>query len=118
MLTHLSYHILLALADRPRHGYGIIKEIEARTGGATSPSTGALYLAMQRMEEEGLVEESSERPAADQDDARRKYYHLTPAGREAAALETRRLADLLGVAVEKRLIPGSAVRAAAGGQRE
>jgi len=116
-LTHLSYHILLALADRPRHGYGIIKEIEAKTSGAMSPSTGALYLAVQRMEEEGLIEEPARRPAAEDDDARRKYYRLTTKGREVAAAETERLAELLGVAVAKRLIPGSALRAAAAGGR-
>jgi DNA-binding PadR family transcriptional regulator len=113
-LTHLSYHILLALADRPRHGYGIIKEIEAKTGGAMSPSTGALYLAVQRMEEEGLLEASPERPSDAGDDARRKYYRLTARGRELAAAETRRLVELLGVAVDKRLIPGFAVPSAAG----
>ena len=110
--THLSYHILLALADRPRHGYGIIKEIEARTEGAMSPSTGALYLALQRMEEGALIEEAPERPGGDEDDPRRKYYRLTARGRQVAAAETRRLVALLGVAVEKRLIGGGDVRAA------
>ena len=114
-LTHLSYHILLALADSPRHGYGIIKEIETNSAGAMSPSTGALYLALQRMEEEGLVEESRERPAEDEDDPRRKYYRLTARGRGLASAETQRLAELLGVAVQKRLIKSAAVRAAADG---
>jgi DNA-binding PadR family transcriptional regulator len=114
-LTHLSYHILLALADSPRHGYGIIKEIEAKSAGAMSPSTGALYLALQRMEEGGLVEESRERPTEDEDDPRRKYYRLSARGRELATAETQRLAELLGVAVQKRLIKGAAVRAAADG---
>jgi DNA-binding PadR family transcriptional regulator len=114
-LTHLSYHVLLALADAPRHGYGIIKEIEAKSAGAMSPSTGALYLALQRMEEEGLLEESPERAGEDEDDPRRKYYRLTARGRDLAAAETRRLAELLGVAVQKRLIKGAAVRAAAEG---
>ena len=114
-LTHLSYHILLALADAPRHGYGIIKEIESKSAGAMSPSTGALYLALQRMEDEGLLEESPGRPKEADDDPRRKYYRLTGRGRRLAAAETQRLAELLGVAVQKRLIPGAAVRAAANG---
>ena len=80
-----------------------------------SPSTGALYLALQRMEEEGLLEESTERPREADDDPRRKYYRLTARGRDLATAETERLAGLLGVAVQKRLIPGSAVRAAADG---
>jgi DNA-binding PadR family transcriptional regulator len=117
-LTHLSYHVLLALADASRHGYAIIKEIEARSGGALSPSTGALYLALQRMEQGGLLEEAPERPAASDDDARRRYYQLTARGREVAAAETRRLAALLGVAVEKRLITGGALRAAHGGESD
>lgn len=104
-LTHLSYHVLLAIADRPRHGYGIIKAIEAETDGVVSPSTGALYLALQRMEEEGLLEASPERPADGEDDARRKYYRLTPTGRRVAAAESRRLAALVRVAASKRLVP-------------
>ena len=77
-LTPLTYEILVALADAPRHGYGIIKEIEARAG--TGPSTGALYLALQRMEADGLIHEASERPA-DSDDKRRRYWSITSRGR-------------------------------------
>ena len=102
-LTHLSYHILVALADTDRHGYGIIKEIEERTGGAMAPSTGALYLALQRMEEEGLIE-PAETPEGE--DQRRKYYQLTVEGRDAAVAESERLASLVDVAAEKRLVPG------------
>lgn len=108
-LTPLSFHILLALTDGARHGYGVIKEMGERTGGMVNPSTGSLYLALQRMEQEGLIEESPNPPDPD-DDARRRYYRLTPAGRSAAALESRRLADLLGVAVEKKLLGRSALQ--------
>jgi DNA-binding PadR family transcriptional regulator len=66
-LTPLTYEILLALADAARHGYGIIKEIEARSGAHSAPSTGALYLALQRMEADGLIEESHERPSESDD---------------------------------------------------
>ena len=104
-LTHLSYHVLVALADAPRHGYGIIKEVERGSGGAVSPSTGALYLALQRMQEEGLLEETAERPPEEEDDPRRKYYRLTALGRRVATAESRRLAALLGVAAAKRLVP-------------
>jgi DNA-binding PadR family transcriptional regulator len=100
-LTPLSYHILLALADQSRHGYGIIKEVEAGTGGATSPSTGALYLALQRMGNEGLVAESAAPRAESNDDPRRKYYRLTPLGRRVALAESRRLTDLVALAAEK-----------------
>lgn len=107
-LTRITFNVLLALADHDRHGYGIIKEIEARAGEAEAPSTGALYLALQRMEQDGLVEESPERPDPARDDARRKYYRLTPAGRRAAEGEAQRLARLVDVAVGKRLVPAPA----------
>lgn len=104
-LTHLSYHVLVALADGPRHGYGIIKEVERGSGGAVVPSTGALYLALQRMQDEGLLEETRERPPEEDDDPRRKYYRLTGLGRRVAVAESERLAALLGVAAAKRLVP-------------
>lgn len=102
-LTPLTYEILLALADERRHGYGIIKEIEARSGPAAVPSTGALYLALQRMESEGLVTEAP-RPADDAD-ARRRYYRITDRGRAEAEDESARLAELVAVARAKRLLP-------------
>jgi DNA-binding PadR family transcriptional regulator len=111
-LSHLSYHVLLALADADRHGYGIIKEVEERSGGAVRPSTGALYLALQRMEQEGLIEESPERPDPQEDDARRRYYRLTAFGRAQAEAESQRLAALVRVAEEKRLLPAGALREA------
>src|SRR5438128_1891386 len=100
-LTHLSYSILLALADQQRHGYGIIKEIEASTG-AAGPSTGALYLALQRLAAEGMVEEDAS-AASPEDDARRKYYRLSKLGRQVLVAESRRLEGLLAVAKGKRL---------------
>jgi DNA-binding PadR family transcriptional regulator len=98
-LTPLSFQILVALADGPKHGYGIIKEIEEASGDSLKSSTGTLYLAIQRLEHEGYLEE--EKAASD---SRRRYYRLTPAGREVAVAETRRLATLLGVAQEKKLV--------------
>ena len=106
MITPLSYDILLALADEARHGYGIIKEIESRTGEGTGPSTGAMYLALQRLEGEGLIEEA---PRPDPEgDARRRYYRLTAAGWRSAEAETRRLEALVATAREKRLVPAPA----------
>lgn len=103
MLTPLTYQILMALADEARHGYGIIKEIEARLGAGSAPSTGALYLALQRMEQDELVEEAP-RPSIDED-ARRRYYRLTRAGRALAVKESGRLAALVEIAREKKLLP-------------
>jgi len=102
-LTPLSYRILLALADSARHGYGIIKEIEEREGGGAAPSTGALYLALHRLEGEGLIAESS--APARETDPRRRYYRLTRRGRAAAEMESRRLAVLVAAARAKKLLP-------------
>jgi DNA-binding PadR family transcriptional regulator len=96
-LTPLSFQILVALADGPKHGYGILKEIEDASGGSFATSTGTLYLAIQRLEQGGLLEHSS-------GDSRRRYYALTREGREAATVEARRLASLLGVARGKKLV--------------
>jgi DNA-binding PadR family transcriptional regulator len=100
-LTSMSYEILLALADGKRHGYGILKDIEARSGVGAVPSTGALYLALQRLEQDGLIEGKAGRV---EDDARRRHYALTERGRSAAEGETVRLAQLVGAAHERRLI--------------
>jgi DNA-binding PadR family transcriptional regulator len=99
-LTALSYQILVALADGPRHGYGIIKEIEESTGERLKSSTGTLYLAIERLESGGLIEEDVRAS-----DARRRFYRLTSLGREVAVAETLRLSTLLTVAREKKLAP-------------
>ena len=93
-LTPLSLHILLSLVDVPLHGYGILKSIEERTDGLETPSTGALYLALQRLEREGHIE-ASDAPD-DEADQRRRYWRLTEDGRAAAREEVDRLAALLG----------------------
>lgn len=103
--THLSFHILLALASDDLHGYGILKEIEERSGGRISPSTGAMYLALQRMEQDGLVSLSPDRPRPGED-ARRKYYRLTREGRARASSEAHRLEALIALARDRDLLPG------------
>jgi DNA-binding PadR family transcriptional regulator len=103
-LTPLSFQILLALVDGERHGYGIMKEIERRTKGRMTPATGPLYLAAQRLMDQGLIAESDKRPAPELDDQRRRYYELTPFGRQVAVAEVERMAYLVGVAFEKKLI--------------
>ena len=105
-LTPLSFQILLALADGERHGYGIMKEIDRRTKGRMTPATGPLYLAAQRLMDNGLIAESEKRPAPELDDQRRKYYKLTEFGRRVAAAEVERMAHLLDVALEKQLVDG------------
>jgi len=101
--TPLTYQILLALADGTLHGYGIIKEIEERDGEGAAPSTGALYLALQRMEGDGLIEDT-EAPS-ESADARRRYYRLTGRGREVAEEESERLVALVDTARARNLLP-------------
>ncbi len=93
MLTPLSLHILLSLVDGSLHGYGILKAIEVRSAGEGAPSTGALYLALQRLERDGMIE-PGEAPESETD-ARRRYWRLTAAGRSAARAEVERMAALL-----------------------
>ena len=128
-LTPLAFQVLLALADAPKHGYGIIREVTERTDGLIKLRTGTLYTLLQRLVEEELIEEadspiSRERaewsgrtgPAKrsapggvqgsppPKDDSRRSYYELTDLGRGVVAAEARRLESLLGEARRKQVI--------------
>jgi len=104
-LNHSEFHILLALADAERHGYGIMQEVAARSQGAVRLGPGTLYGAIKRMLAASLIEESDHRPDAELDDQRRRcYYRLTRLGRRIASEEARRLAKLVRVAEAKRLI--------------
>lgn len=106
-LTPLSFEVLLSLADSPRHGYGIIKEIEERTAAPLPSSTGTLYLALQRLVKEGLVE-----GVEDGRGKRGRTYRLTSLGREVAAAEADRLASLVGSARRKELLSDTGLDAA------
>lgn len=108
-LTALSFNILLALADAPRHGYAIIKEIEHRTEGGMSPGTGTVYLALQRFQDDGLIVETTDAGSQGRGRRKRRVYELTPLGRRVTALEAERIAMQLGVALEKRLLDASAL---------
>jgi len=107
-LPAASFHILMALAADDRHGYGIIQDVAAGTDGAIRLSPGTLYRSIQRLLEQGLILETRERPAPDQDDERRRYYRLTPFGRAVARAEARRLAELLRLARQSGFAPGKA----------
>jgi DNA-binding PadR family transcriptional regulator len=100
-----TFHILLAVADGDRHGYGIIQDVAERTGGGLRLSAGTLYRSIQRMLEDGLIVEARERPDPEEDDERRRYYRITPFGRAAARAETRRLAGLVELARARGLAP-------------
>jgi DNA-binding PadR family transcriptional regulator len=104
-VNHSEFHILLALADTERHGYGIMKEIEEKSAGTVRLGPGTLYGAIKRMVTTGLIEESTKRPAVKDDDERRRcYYRLTPQGKSIVKEEAERLAALVRVAAEKRLV--------------
>ena len=105
-LPPVTFHILLAVADEDRHGYAIIQDIEARTGGALKPGAGTLYRSIQRMLEQGLIVETRERPAPELDDERRRYYRITAFGRAVAQAETSRLAQMLRLAKASGFAPG------------
>ena len=103
-MRSVEFHILLALASEERHGYAILQEVAALTGGEMQLEPGTLYRALHRMLKDGWVVESARRPAADLDDERRRYYRLTPAGRREAAAEAARLQRLVTVARAQRLL--------------
>src|SRR5687768_9112808 len=89
------FHILVALADRDRHGYSIMQDVGARTEGKVVLSAGTLYTAIRRMLEQGLIEELRESPDPSSTDERRRYYALTRFGKRVAAAEVERLSTLL-----------------------
>jgi DNA-binding PadR family transcriptional regulator len=107
-LAPATFHVLLSLADGDRHGYAILQEVAARTGGEVKLSATTLYRSMHRMLEDGLVVELRERPAAVFDDERRRYYRVTPLGIAVARAEVRRLSQLVAMAGAKGLAPGRA----------
>src|ERR1035441_5813352 len=88
------FHILIALADRDRHGYSIMQDVSARTEGKVRLSAGTLYSAVRRMLEQGLIEELAESPDPSSRDERRRYYRLTRFGRRTAAAEEKTLNPL------------------------
>ncbi len=104
-LPAATLHILIATAQEDRHGYAIIQDIEKRTGGALRLSAGTLYRSIQRMLEQGLIRETTERPAPELDDERRRYYRITPFGAATARAEAQRMTSLLRMARVQGLAP-------------
>lgn len=103
-LTPLAFHVMLALADEPRHGYGIIREVDTRTDGLIRLRSGTLYTLLQRLLTEDLIVESADRPDPDEDDERRRYYAVTDLGRRVLAAETRRLEAAVSEAKRKNVL--------------
>jgi DNA-binding PadR family transcriptional regulator len=97
-LTLPVFHMLLALNEGERHGYALKREILHRTGGKLNLASGALYGSVSKMLEQGLIEESGDRPDPHLDDERRRYYRVTPLGQRVAAAESARLRQLVRLA--------------------
>jgi len=100
-----TFHILVSLADRDRHGYSVMKDVLERTDGALRLGPSSLYASIRRLLEKGLIEELAERPDPEHDDERRRYYRLTRLGRAVATAEARRLERLLIDARATGLLP-------------
>jgi DNA-binding PadR family transcriptional regulator len=98
------FHVLLSLTDGDNHGYAIMQEVLDRTAGKVRLWPATLYGTLQRLIDADLIEESGERPAAELDDARRRYYRLTRLGRAVLAAESARLEDLVRVIRSKRAL--------------
>ena len=106
-LPPATFHILLALVDEQRHGYAILQDIEARSGGALRLSAGTLYRSIARMVEQGLIAEVTRRRSV-ADDERRRYYLITAFGTAVARAEMRRMSQLVRLARARGLTPETA----------
>ena len=103
-LTPVAFEILLALADGEQHGYSIMREVGRRSSGAVVLHPGTLYRALARLLESGLIEEVDERPEAEHDDERRRYYKLTVRGLAVARAEAERLESQVSAARARKLL--------------
>lgn len=104
-LSTQVFQILLSLVDEDLHGYAIIQDVAARTGGEVRLTASTLYAAVKRLLDSGWIAECARRPRVEDDDSRRRYYTLTTLGRQMARAEAHRLERLAAMARAKRLIP-------------
>lgn len=104
-LTPAVFHILLALSSGERHGYGIMKQVEADSQGKVSMGPGTLYGSLKRMLEAGLVQESDKRVDPEMDDERRIYYQITGVGARALQAELERYQHIVSIAQQRKLYP-------------
>jgi DNA-binding PadR family transcriptional regulator len=106
-LTPAAFQILMALADEPRHGLGIVEEVSVRTDGGVRLGPGTLYGTIKRLRAVGFIREASAPSDPEEKDPRRRYYELTSRGREAVSEEARRLEMIVRVARAKDLLEGA-----------
>lgn len=102
-LTPAVFHILLALAEGERHGYAVMQEVEARTGGVVRMGPGTLYGSLKRMIASGLIQAAGSGSEADGE--RRRHYTLTKLGRAVLQAEAERLESLVDAARARRVLP-------------
>ena len=105
-LNPRDYLILFSVASGERYGYGIVKQVEADSGGQVNFDPANLYRAIKRLIRTGLIAETERRPTAESGGQQRRYYAITEFGREVVALEAQRLATLADAARAEKLIPG------------
>jgi DNA-binding PadR family transcriptional regulator len=103
-VTPAEFHILLALSDADRHGYAVMQQVAADSDGAVQLGPGTLYTAIKRLLDYGFIREVESRVDPAVDDARRRYYRMTSAGRAAAVSEAERLASLVKLARGRQLL--------------
>jgi DNA-binding PadR family transcriptional regulator len=103
-LSPAAFAILLVLRDGERHGYAILREVNADTQGAVRLLPGTLYNLIRRMLEDGWIAESGERPDPQIDDERRRYYRLTAIGQQVVSQEAERLDQLVSLARQRGLL--------------
>jgi DNA-binding PadR family transcriptional regulator len=103
-LPQAAFHILASLAQGDRHGYAIMQDVAAGTGGKLKLNPGTLYTTIRRLREQGFVIELDARPDPEEDDERRRYYRLTDMGREVAKAEAVRLQQTLAFARHAGLV--------------
>jgi DNA-binding PadR family transcriptional regulator len=112
-LTPIAFEILLALLEEDLHGYAVLQQVEQRVGKTMPLRTGTLYRALARLLETKLIEEidagdrSARAVKAHEDDERRRYYRVTPLGRQIAKAEAQRLEDQVAAARARKLLPGT-----------
>ena len=113
-LTPPVFHILVALSDEERHGYGIMQDVARQTDNALQLGPGTLYGCLKRMLAAGMVEESDVRTDPALDDERRRYYRMTTLGQRVVRAEAQRLANAVTTAKTRRLFDRPEARVTGG----
>lgn len=103
-ITPVVFHVLLALSDGESHGYAIMGDVETRTRGAVRIGPGSLYYTLGRLVDAAMIEETGGSSDEDPDDTRRRYYRLTPCGRDILVSELEVMSDIVSSDRARRLL--------------